>query len=153
MEITRNRFCGVFLKNHKYLREMSLWCPRDVMEKTSFFRYVRDVLKTSHKIHLFKMFLRRLKDVTKKTSFLRCIWNVLKASRKVISFEMFLKGLWDVSLNGYLIESSQRLLTPAGQLVCNFINDSFLPLENLLNHPTFTENISNFVYFHESTRL
>ena len=52
-EITRNHFCDVFLKNQKYLREMFLRRLRDVTEKTSFLRYARDVLKTSHKRHLF----------------------------------------------------------------------------------------------------
>ena len=46
------------------------------------------------------MYLRRLKDVIKK----------------VISFEMFLRGLWDVSLNGNLIENSQRYFMPARAL-------------------------------------
>ena len=31
-EITRNHFCGVFLKNHKYMREMFLRRVRDVAE-------------------------------------------------------------------------------------------------------------------------
>ena len=52
-EITRNHFCDIFLENQKYLREMFLRRLRDVTEKTSFLRYVRDVLKTSHKRHLF----------------------------------------------------------------------------------------------------
>ena len=52
-EITRNHFCDGFLENQKYLREMFLRRLRDVTEKTSFLRYVRDVLKTSHKRHLF----------------------------------------------------------------------------------------------------
>ena len=47
------------------------------------------------------MYLICLKDVTKK----------------VISFEMFLRGLWNVSLNGDLIEISQRNLMPAGSAV------------------------------------
>ena len=64
----------------------------------------------------FEMFLRRLKDVTKETSFLRCIWDVLKTSQKVISLEMFLRSLWDVSLNGALIEISQRNLMPSGMM-------------------------------------
>ena len=74
-EITRNYFCGVFLKNHKYLWEMFLRRLRDVTEKKSFSRHARDVLKTSHKRHLF---------------FLRCIWNVLKTSQKI-------HLIWDVS--------------------------------------------------------
>ena len=52
-EITRNHFCDGFLENQKYLREMFLRRLRDATEKTSFLRYVRDVLKTSHKRHLF----------------------------------------------------------------------------------------------------
>ena len=42
-----------YLENQKYLREMFLRRLRDVTEKTSFLRYARDVLKTSHKRHLF----------------------------------------------------------------------------------------------------
>ena len=57
---------------------------------------VFDVLKVSHKKHLFW-------DVFE--SYLRCHTNV-------ISFEMFLRGHWDVFLNGDLIEISQRHLMP-----------------------------------------
>ena len=96
-EITRNYFCGVFLKNHKYLWEMFLRRLRDVTEKKSFSRHARDVLKTSHKRHLF--------------------WDAFETSlrhhTKFISFGMFLSGLWDVSLNGDLIEISQRHLMTA----------------------------------------
>ena len=53
-EITQSHFCGVFLKNHKYLREMFLRRLREVTEKTSFLRHARDVLKTSHKRYLFR---------------------------------------------------------------------------------------------------
>ena len=56
-EITQNHFCGVFLKNHKYLREMFLRRHRDVTGKASFLS-------------------------TEKTSFLRCFWDVLKTSQK-----------------------------------------------------------------------
>ena len=56
-EITRNHFCGVFLKNHEYLPEMLLRRLRDVTKKASF----------------FKICSRRLKGVTQKTSFLRCV--------------------------------------------------------------------------------
>ena len=52
-EITRNYFCGVFLKNHKYFQEMFLRRLRDVTEKTYFLRCFSDVLKTSRKSHLF----------------------------------------------------------------------------------------------------
>ena len=52
-EITRNHFCDVFLENQNYLREMFLRRLRDVTEKTFLLRDVRDVLKTSHKRHLF----------------------------------------------------------------------------------------------------
>ena len=76
------------------------------------------VFETSQRRHgkdiFFEMFLRRLKGVTKKTSFLRCIWDVSRTSQKVISFEMFARGHWDVSLNGDLIEISQRHFLPAG---------------------------------------
>ena len=41
------------MKNHKYLREMFLRRLNDVTEYTSFLRYAQDVLKTSHKRHLF----------------------------------------------------------------------------------------------------
>ena len=71
-EIAQNYFCGVFLKNYKYLREMFLIHLRVIIEKTSFLRYARDVLKTSQKRHLFEMYLRRLKDVANKSSLLRC---------------------------------------------------------------------------------
>ena len=70
---------------------------KDVTQKTSFLRCFWDVLMTSEKRDLFDMYLRYLKDVTKKTS-----------------FEMFLKGLWNISLNGDLIEISQRHLMAAG---------------------------------------
>ena len=52
-EITRNHFCDASLENQKYLREMFLRRLRDVTGKTSFLRYARDVLKTSHKKRLF----------------------------------------------------------------------------------------------------
>ena len=52
-EITRNHFCDGFLENQNYLREMFLRRLRDVTEKTFLLRYVRDVLKTPHKRHLF----------------------------------------------------------------------------------------------------
>ena len=103
-------FCRVFLKNHRYTREMFLRCLRDVTEKTSFSRHVWDVLKASYKRRLFwdvsetsyryhkkdiffEMYLRRLKDVSKKSSLLRCFWEVF--------------------LNRNLIEISQRHLMPA----------------------------------------
>ena len=53
-------------------------------------RCARDILKTSHKRHLFKIFLRCLKDVTKNPSFLTGIWEVLKTLQKSHLF-------WDVS--------------------------------------------------------
>ena len=77
----------------------------------------------------FEMFLSVLKDVTKKTSFLRCIFAMYFCRRhnKVVSFEMFLRGLWDASLNGDLIEISQRHLMPEWIVVLIFhhiyIND------------------------------
>ena len=43
----------VIFEKPKYLREMCLRRLRDVAEKTSFLRYARDILKTSHKRHLF----------------------------------------------------------------------------------------------------
>ena len=104
-------FCGVFLKNHRYLREMFLRRLRDVTEKTSFLRYVWDVLKTSYKRLLFwdvsetsyrrhkkdiflEMYLRRLKNVSKKSSLLRCFWEV---SEMPISIEILLRSLRDIS--------------------------------------------------------
>ena len=62
-EITRNHFCGLYLKNHKHLREMFLRRLKDVTEKSSFLRCIWDVLKTPQKIHLFW-------DVSKRS--LRC---------------------------------------------------------------------------------
>ena len=70
-------FVGYFWKKQKYLREMFLRRLRDVAKKTSFLRYARDVLKTSHKRHFFEMYLRRLKDFTKKSSLLRSSVNDL----------------------------------------------------------------------------
>ena len=91
-EITRNHFCDVFLENQKYLREMFLRRLRDVTEKTSFLKYARDMLETSHKkISFLRCFWDVLKT-SKKTPFSRCIWDVLKTSQKDISFEMFLTG-------------------------------------------------------------
>ena len=103
-------FCGVFLKNHKYLREMFLKRLRDMTEKTSFSRYVWDVLKTSckrrlfwdvsetsyrrHKNIFFEMYLRHLKDVSKKSSLLRCFWEVSEMS---LSMEIWLRSLRDSS--------------------------------------------------------
>ena len=53
-EITpQNYFCDMFLENQKYLWEVFLRRLRDVTEKTSFLRYARDVLNTSHKRHYF----------------------------------------------------------------------------------------------------
>ena len=50
----RKRFCRmVFLKSHKYLRQIFYRRKRDVMEKTSFLRCIWDVLKTSQKRSLF----------------------------------------------------------------------------------------------------
>ena len=60
MEITRNYFCGVFLKNHKYL-------ARDVSETLSR-RHGKDIF--------FETCLKGLKDVTQKTSF----WDVIMTS-------------------------------------------------------------------------
>ena len=121
------RFCGVFLKNHKYLREMFLRRLRKVTNKTSFLRYARDVLKTSHKIHVF---LRCFWGVLQTSQKRHLLWDVFETSQKghkeVISFKMFLRGLWDISFNGDLrglwdisfngdlIQISQRHLTPPG---------------------------------------
>ena len=52
-EIKSNHFWGIFLENHKFLREIFLRRLRDFTEQKSFLRYVRDVLKTSQKSHLF----------------------------------------------------------------------------------------------------
>ena len=51
-EMTQNNFCGVFLKNHKYLREM--------------FLRLSEMLRNRH---LFEICSRRLKDVHKKHLF------------------------------------------------------------------------------------
>ena len=69
-------FVGVFLKNHKYLREMFLRRLREVTEKTFFL----DMLETS-KRHLIKDIL------------LRCFWEVLKTSQN----DIFLRCIGDVS--------------------------------------------------------
>ena len=60
---------------------------RQVTEKTSFLRYARDVLKMSHKRHLFEMFLGRLTDIAKKDTF----------------FEMYLRRLKDVTKKSSLL--------------------------------------------------
>ena len=110
-KITRNHFCGLFLKNHKYFREMFLRRLIDVTEKTSFLRYSRGALKTSQKRYLFwdifetswrlhkkdiffEMHLRRLKDVRKKSSFLRCFLDVSEMS---LSVETWLRSIRDIS--------------------------------------------------------
>ena len=90
---------------------MFLRSLRHVTENTSFLKYVRDVLKTSHKRHLFwdvfetferrhkkdiffEMYLRLLKDVTKKPSLLRYFGEVFEIS---LSMEIWLKSLRDIS--------------------------------------------------------
>ena len=110
MEITRNHFCGLFLKNHKYFREMLLRRLRDVTEKTYFLRCSRDVLKTSQKRYLFwdvfetswrlhkkyiffEMYLKRLKDFRKKSPFSRCFEDVPEIS---FSMETWLISLRDI---------------------------------------------------------
>ena len=93
-EITRNHFCDLFLENQKYLREMFLRRLRDVTKKTSFLRYARDMLQTSHK----------------NTSFLRCFWDVLKTSKKDIFFEMYLRRLKDVTKRQLFCDVSERSL-------------------------------------------
>ena len=74
-----------------------VWC---IFEKLKIL--ARDDFETSQRRHgkdiFFETYLWRLKDITKKNTF----------------FEMFLGGLWDISLNGDLIEISQRHLIPAG---------------------------------------
>ena len=114
--------CGVFLKNHRYLREMFLRHLRDVTEKTPFSRYVWDVLKTSYKRRLFwdvsemsyrhhktdiffEKYLRRLKDISKKSSLLRCFWEVSEMS---FSVEIWLRSLRDISCR--LGQESQGVL-------------------------------------------
>ena len=89
-KITRNHFCGLFLKNHKYFREMFLRRLIDVTEKTSFLKYSRGALKTSQKRYLFWDIFETSWRLHKRTSFLRCIWDVLKTSEKSHLF-------WDVS--------------------------------------------------------
>ena len=54
------------MENHTNSREIFLRHFRDMEEKTSFWRYASDVLKTSKDI-FFQMFLRRIKDVAQKT--------------------------------------------------------------------------------------
>ena len=106
-EITRNHFYDVFLWR---IFDKPKILTRDFFEtswrhgKDIFLRYFWDVLKLSHKrqifwniLEFFEMYLRRLKDITKKTSLLRCFWEVSEKS-----------------LNGDLIEISQRHLMPAG---------------------------------------
>ena len=83
----RKSYLRIFLINHKYLQEMFLRRLRQVTEKTSFLRYARDVLKMSHKRHLFEMFLRRLTDIAKKDTF----------------FEMYLRRLKDVTKKSSLL--------------------------------------------------
>ena len=101
----KNIFIEMYLKRLKGVPkeasflEMCLRRLKDVTKKTLFLRCIWDVLKTSQKDSFFEMYLRCLKDVTKETSLLRCF---------------FLRGLWHASLNGDLIETSQRHLMPAG---------------------------------------
>ena len=85
----------VLRKSHEIVFVTHFWKTKHTCERCFW-----DVLKTSLKKKkdiFFDMYLRYLKDVTKKTS-----------------FEMFLRGLWNISLNGDLIEISQRHLMPAG---------------------------------------
>ena len=85
----------VLRKSHEIVFVTYFWKTKHTCERCFW-----DVLKTSLKKKkdiFFDMYLRYLKDVTKKTS-----------------FEMFLRGLWNISLNGDLIEISQRHLMAAG---------------------------------------
>ena len=70
-----NPFCGVFLKNHRYLREIFLRHLIYVMEKTSFSSYVWDVLKTSYKRRLFWDVSEKCYRCHKKT---HLFWDVLE---------------------------------------------------------------------------
>ena len=95
-------------KSHKIIFVEYFWKTTNTWERC-FQRPLKEVTQ--------KICSSPLKDVTQKASFLRCFWEVLKTSQKDISFEMFLKSLWDISLNGDLIEISQRHLMPAGREV------------------------------------
>ena len=71
-QITWNQFCGVFLKSDKYLGDIFLRRLWD-----NFLRFVWDLLKMSHKKHLFwdvfEMSLRRHKKR-------RLFWDVFETS-------------------------------------------------------------------------
>ena len=49
----RNHFCGIFLNSQKYFHKMFLRCITDVTKKTSFLRYIWDVLKRSYEKYVF----------------------------------------------------------------------------------------------------
>ena len=77
-----------------------------------------DVSEASHKRHLFWDMLETSWGRHTRHVFLNLFeTSSYSCHKKVISFEMFLRGLWDVSLNGGLIEISQRHLMPAGLIV------------------------------------
>ena len=66
-----------------------------------------------HRIDIFfEIGFSYFKDITWKTYFLRCISDVLKTSEKNT-----VRVFWDVSVNGNLIEISQRHLMAAGNVV------------------------------------
>ena len=110
-------------------------CIWDIF-KTSHKRHLFwDVFETSQRRHIkdtfLEMYWRGILNASKKTSFLRYIWDVSKMSyerrlfwdifemsqrrlKKGVFFEMSLRCLWDVSLNGDLIEISQRRVMPLG---------------------------------------
>ena len=68
-------------------------------------------LRKSHEI-IFVTYFRKTKNTCE-----RCFWDVSETSQKKdIFLEMLLRGPWDISLNGDLVEISQRQLMPAGYL-------------------------------------
>ena len=93
------------------MQEIFLRRLRDLTEYTSFLRNDWNVLKTSRKRDLFKMYLRhlkdaikkgiifyrylrQLKDVTKTVLLLRCFWEVFEM---FLSMEILLSSLKGIS--------------------------------------------------------
>ena len=136
------------MRNHEHFQEMALRRLGDVTGKTYFLRYARDVLKTSHKRHLFKdvfetsqgrhikdifteKYLRLLKDVTKR----HLLWDVSKTSLRCLSQWRSDWDLSETSITGWLYDFAVhfsikiRIFAKVSiwwMIKCNLVKPSFI---------------------------